>query len=487
LCVCHILIHTRRAPQTEAKLKEEYHRLVDGFAEAAPPSDELLQSPVCHKDRSTDPIHGSLRKPEHFLVFLQRSLAFLEDRLKMKRYTTDTLNDFCANMYNLVVMERQYLSVATDRLNSLLNALEIDDVYQFRDLKVVTDLLSMLGTYNEGFVMSFEPYDERIPTSQDPYLQLACLDSTLALKSVFKTFNTVVVTSGTLSPLHMYSKLLGFTPLISKSLPLTLTNRNVACPLVMTRGSDQVAVSTRYKTRNDPSVVRNYGTLLVEMSKYVPDGIVAFFTTYQYMDDVVTMWNEMGLLESMRKSKLVLIETPSVRETAIALNNYRRACDSGRGAIFLTVARSQIAESVHFGGQYGRAAIVIGLPFLSTESRIFKPLQEYLKKKLNVDQNEYMTFDALRYTSGCLGKLVQNKNDYACMVLADKRYNQSEKRALLPGWMQQQLSNDHLSLSTDKLLEAARKFLKEMAQNRDVSDLKTLSENDVRKIGKKLR
>jgi hypothetical protein len=37
--------------------------------------------------------------------------------------------------------------------------------------------------------------------------------------------------------------------------------------------------------------------------------------------------------------KLVFIETPDVVETTLALDNYRKACDCGRGAVFFSVAR----------------------------------------------------------------------------------------------------------------------------------------------------
>lgn len=62
---------------------------------------------------------------------------------------------------------------------------------------------------------------------------------------------------------------------------------------MITRGSDQVAVSSRFEVRNDPAVVRNYGSLLIECAKIVPDGIVAFFPSYLYMESIVAAWNEM--------------------------------------------------------------------------------------------------------------------------------------------------------------------------------------------------
>lgn len=43
------------------------------------------------------------------------------------------------------------------------------------------------------------------------------------------------------------------------------------------------------------------------------------------------------------KHKLVFIETQDVVETTLALDNYRRACDCGRGAVFFSVARYKLS------------------------------------------------------------------------------------------------------------------------------------------------
>ena len=40
-------------------------------------------------------------------------------------------------------------------------------------------------------------------------------------------------------------------------------------------------------------MVRNFGSILVEYSKIVPDGIVAFFPSYLYMESIVAAWNDM--------------------------------------------------------------------------------------------------------------------------------------------------------------------------------------------------
>ena len=82
---------------------------------------------------------------------------------------------------------------------------------------------------------------------------------------------------------------------------------------------------------------------MVELCRTIPDGIVAFFTSYSYMESIISEWDGMGIMRQLTKSKLVFIETKDVVETTLALENFRRACDSGRGAIFLSVARGKVS------------------------------------------------------------------------------------------------------------------------------------------------
>ena len=58
---------------------------------------------------------------------------------------------------------------------------------------------------------------------------------------------TVVLTSGTLSPIELYPKLLDFLPVACRSLQMTLT-RECLCPVVLTRGADQMPVSSKYES-----------------------------------------------------------------------------------------------------------------------------------------------------------------------------------------------------------------------------------------------
>jgi len=63
-----------------------------------------------------------------------------------------------------------------------------------------------------------------------------------------------------LSPIDLYPKLLQFEPCISESLSMS-TFRPCIRPLVITRGADQQAMSTKFEDRDNMGVLRNYGQM----------------------------------------------------------------------------------------------------------------------------------------------------------------------------------------------------------------------------------
>lgn len=45
------------------------------------------------------------------------------------------------------------------------------------------------------------------------------------------------------------------------------------------------------------------------------------------MEQIVSMWNEMGLLDAVLVNKLIFVETTDAVESSLALQNYKKACD----------------------------------------------------------------------------------------------------------------------------------------------------------------
>ncbi|KAH7654260.1 DNA helicase protein [Dioscorea alata] len=450
------------------KLRAEYNRLVEGLAQRGnlPMTDSWLANPALPDDILKEAVPGNIRKAEHFLSVLRRLVQYLKGRLQTEHVETEVPVAFVSSVNSHAGIDQKMLKFCYDRLHSLMLTLEITDTDDFLHIQTICDFATLVGTYTRGFSIIIEPYDERMPHIPDPVLQLSCHDASLAIKPVFDRFQSVVITSGTLSPIDLYPRLLNFNPVISRSFTMSLT-RDCICPMVLTRGSDQLPVSTKFDMRSDPGVVRNYGRLLLEMVAAIPDGIVCFFVSYSYMDGIVNSWNEMGILQDVMQHKLVFIETQDVVETTLALDNYRKACDCGRGAVFFSVARGKVAEGIDFDRHYGRLVIMFGVPFQYTLSRILLARLEYLRDTFQIKEGDFLTFDALRQAAQCVGRVIRSKADYGMMIFADKRYSRHDKRSKLPGWILSHLRDAHLNLSTDMALHIAREFLRRMAQPYD--------------------
>ena len=460
-----------RAKQTDARrLREEYARLVDGLAQQGVlrrgGGEDALQNPVIPDDILREAVPGNIRRAEHFVAFLRRFVEYLKTRMRATQVEQETPAAFLAHLQRSAAIDGKTLKFCYDRLTSLLKTLEIVDTEEYNAVSLVADFGTLVGTYQAGFSLILEPYDERYPNIPDPVFQLCCLDASLAVRPVFEKFQSVFITSGTLSPIELYPRLLSFNPVCISSLPMTLT-RECLCPVVITRGADQQAVSIKFDARDDPGVIQNYGRILIDLAATVPDGLVAFFVSYSYMEQIVSKWHETGVLQQVMQHKLVFIETQDVVETSLALDNYRRACNCGRGAVFLSVARGKVAEGIDFDRHYGRAVIMYGVPYQYTLSRVLRARLEYLRETFQIKEADFLAFDAVRQAAQCVGRVIRSKADYGLMVFADKRYNSHDKRGKLPGWITTHLHEQQLNLSTDMAVQIARAFMREMAQPYD--------------------
>ncbi|XP_058793848.1 general transcription and DNA repair factor IIH helicase subunit XPD isoform X1 [Phymastichus coffea] len=447
------------------KLKEEYNKLVEGLkdAQVARETDVILANPVLPNEVLEDAVPGNIRKAEHFVAFLKRFVEYLKMRLRIQHVVQESPVTFLRDVQQKVCIERKPLRFCAERLASLLRTMEISDLTDFSPLIRVTHLATLVATYTKGFTIIIEPFDDKAPTVHNPVLYFSCLDCSIAMKPIFDRFQSVVITSGTLSPLDMYPKILNFHPVIMSSFTMTLA-RPCLLPIIVSKGNDQVAISSKYETRDDVAVIRNYGQLLVEFAANVPDGIVCFFTSYLYMESVVAAWYDQGILDQIQRYKLIFIETQDAAETSLALYYYNKACDNGRGAVLLSVARGKVSEGVDFDHHLGRAVLMFGIPYVYTQSRILKARLEYLRDQFQIKENDFLTFDAMRHAAQCVGRAIRGKTDYGIMVFADKRFSRADKRSKLPKWIQEYLTDSLCNLSTEEAIQICKRWLRQMAQ-----------------------
>ena len=250
-----------------ARLQAEYQNLVNGLVDQGlldtDPSEVGLASNVLSPDVINESVPGNIRRAEHFIAFMKKIVEHLKARLRTVAgpsggVTSETPLAFLHRMITTTSLEAKPLKFSYSRLSSLLRTLQVPNLDDFNALTDIADFASLVATYSEGlprFAIIMEP---TVGGTPNPGIQLACLDSSLAIAPLFKRFGSVVITSGTLSPIDLYPKLLQFEPCISASFNMS-TFRPCIHPLVITRGSDQLPVSTKFQDRGDMGVVRNYG------------------------------------------------------------------------------------------------------------------------------------------------------------------------------------------------------------------------------------
>ena len=485
-------VATLKQNDTE-RLRREYSDLVNGLAgtgttgtqshegtDAVHHPNTVLANPLLPDDILQEAVPGSIRRAEHFVIFLKKLVEFLKRGLGGNDAEEHTPLSYLHKIHDSTALERKPMRFTYTRLNSLLRTLEVTSLDDFAALTQVANFATLLATYLEGFSVVIEPQGSVVAGVQEPLLQLCCLDASIAIKPCLDRFQSVIITSGTLSPIDLYPKLLGFSPKVRTSLPMSVF-RHCLLPLIVTKGSDQTPITTAFEKRKEENVVRNYGELVLDTCTHVPDGVCVFFTSYSFMEHVVTQWDAMGIMQKIVKSKLVFLETKDVVETTLALDNFKRACDSGRGAVFLSVARGKVAEGIDFDRHYGRAVLLLGIPYQYTKSKVLRSRLNFLLKKHQIQDQDFMTFDALRQSAQCIGRVIRSKTDYGIVVLADARFNKKDKRSKFPPWVTQFIRESFMNLSTDLAVEKMRSFLRVMGQPIDKESLHSIlmDENQV--------
>ncbi|GJD05996.1 TFIIH basal transcription factor complex helicase XPD subunit [Galdieria sulphuraria] len=468
--LAHRVVHAKG--QSLAMLQQEYQNLTRGqtihhgltsSTLSVNWSEWEMAQPSIHDVHQTleETVPPSIRKAEHFIAYLQSLIAYIKNLLNRPEALEMTHNQFLQDFSKECPVEVKSFRFTSDRLSSLLRTLEIGDWSRFRSLASVAEMITIASTYSSGFAIILEPFETKTHI-WSPVLQLACLDASLAMMPVTRKFRNVIITSGTLSPLDFYPRMLNFRAAITASFNMSL-NRRCVLPLIIGMGENRVLLTSKFNQRGELQVPKSYGRILIEISKLVPDGIVGFFPSYEYMELALDVWKENNVLDELQAMKLLFIETSDGAESSLALRNFRTACDIGRGAIFLSVARGKAAEGIDFDHHYGRCVLLFGMPFQYTESRELKARLRYLRERFQIMENDFLVFDAMRQAAQCAGRVIRNKSDYGIMVFADRRYARYDKLTKLPRWILQFLSEDQIYIDIDTALTKIKQFLLEMA------------------------
>lgn len=193
--------------------------------------------------------------------------------------------------------------------------------------------------------------------------------------------------------------------------------------------------------------MQDLSMIIQNICSLVPGGIVCFFPSYEYEQQVYDSFKKNQTIDNIVKRKLIFREPKKSGEVDSILQNYSKCIKQAKnkksnitGALMLGVVGGKISEGLNFSDDLGRCVIVVGVPYPNKTSLELKEkisfLNTHFKNKAGDIYYENLCFKAVNQ---CIGRAIRHINDYAAIVLVDERYAQPTNYKKLSNWIQSSL------------------------------------------------
>ena len=245
--------------------------------------------------------------------------------------------------------------------------------------------------------------------------------------------------------------------------------------LQIAKGPGDQEFDFTYEKRNTSSMIEALGHFLIQLCSTVPDGLVVFFPSYAYLDQVAVGWQikpkgpQKSIWDHLLSKKTIFCDSKTTSADEV-LNQYSQAISCGQGGLLFSVIGGKLSEGINFSDSLGRGVVVVGLPFPNIHSAQWKAKLEYIEQAITEKTGkDYQGKAAARdfYENACMravnqsiGRAIRHKGDYASIVLLDKRYATQRIEGKLPGWIRQGIPKGGNEKSTDNMIQKLESFFK---------------------------
>lgn len=222
------------------------------------------------------------------------------------------------------------------------------------------------------------------------------------------------------------------------------------------KGPGGIDFEFTFDKRNSPAMVEALGICLLQLSSAVPDGLVVFFPSYAYLEQVVLRWQTQGggattttttttkpIWDRLQEQKPIFRESKAATGADDVLNRYTQAIATGggRGGLLLAVIGGKLSEGINFSDALGRGVAVVGLPFPNARSAPWKAKLEHIEQSSSrrdegkAAGRELYENACMRAVNQSIGRAIRHRGDYASILLLDRRYGTPRIEGKLPAWI----------------------------------------------------
>ncbi|KAK4696749.1 chromosome transmission fidelity protein 1, partial [Lecanoromycetidae sp. Uapishka_2] len=250
------------------------------------------------------------------------------------------------------------------------------------------------------------------------------------------------------------------------------TENLVVMPVAKGPGSTELDFT--YNKRTSSTMIEALGNCLVDLCNAIPDGLIVFFPSYAYLDQVVSHWQSKStgttkcIWDRLLSQKRIFRESKTTVSVDDILNQYSLAISTGTGGLLLSVIGGKMSEGINFSDALGRGVVVVGLPFPNAQSAQWKAKLEYIEQaaaKRTGSRDEGKSAARELYENACMravnqsiGRAIRHKGDYASILLLDKRYQMPRIEGKLPGWIRQGMVKGQRDRNFHEIVEGLKGF-----------------------------
>lgn len=313
---------------------------------------------------------------------------------------------------------------------------------------------------------------------------LRLLAPSVLMREISENCRTLVLASGTLSPIQSLTAELDLNPSKSSLFNMGLqvqpapleANHIINLPKQLLAvsighfpdGSPLTVTASNYKGRD---WIRKLGNAIATVIESVPKGgILVFLPSYALLKKCVDEWDTGSLgfgsvWHRFTMSKCKVIVEPAGDQDAFeaARKEYTVTIGTQGSCILLAVYRGKMSEGVSFNDDNARGVICVGVPLPNcfdrsiTAKKAYNDEQRLLRKLNLLPGDEWYKQQAYRALAQALGRCIRHSADYGTVVLMDSRHCHDENTPLrdgvamahanLPKWMRSHVRNLSRTLS----------------------------------------
>ncbi|KAL5361862.1 helicase C-terminal domain-containing protein [Aspergillus floccosus] len=339
-------------------------------------------------------------------------------------------------------------------------------------------------------------------TDGDIQLKYMLLDPTNQFREIVEDARAVILAGGTMSPMTDYmDHLFSYVPssrLDTFSYGHVIPSENLIMH-TLGKGVHGSDFDFSYESRDSEKMILDLGRTIATLCQVIPDGVVAFFPSYDYLSKVIDIWKKTMVMEKgesvyafIEQKKPILYESREMTtSTEELLQEYSDIITSGRGALLLSVVGGKLSEGINFSDGLGRGVLIVGLPFPNIRSAVWQAKIQYIEHKTYKQSSgsetnrqskakaagrEFYENSCMRAVNQSIGRAIRHRNDYAAIILMDRRYERPGIQGKLPAWIKQSMGDRSRSRPAGATIGSLSKFFAARKRAASESYLKYIDE-----------